>query len=131
MRKTSQYSMSSSTKLALYSQQQRKSTSHCNSLMWWRGQRIAMPFQSTWFLYLSRSWTIDKKEKQFGFNSHQLQVNKLWCKWSHHLTVLGHKWQMLHIIIYHTQQVVSSKVVLTRQLGHRSVSQFDLYENCW
>lgn len=31
---------------------------------------------------------------------------------------------------YHTPQVVSSKVVLTRQLGHRSVSQFDLYETC-
>lgn len=31
---------------------------------------------------------------------------------------------------YHTPQGVSSKVVLTRQLGHRSVSQFDMYETC-
>lgn len=29
---------------------------------------------------------------------------------------------------YHTPQVVSSKVVSTRQSGHRSVSQFDLYQ---
>lgn len=36
---------------ALNCQQQRKSTSYCNSLMWRRGQRITMAFQSTWFLY--------------------------------------------------------------------------------